>query len=592
VADANTTRYGFTKPEVGASSDTWGGKLNTGLDDIDALLGAFVLTGSSSAYVLTTGLSLAAYVAKQRFLVQWNHTNASTSPTLNVDGLGAKSIKKRDGSTSPSASDLVSGRWNEVVYDGSNLVVLNLLPSDYQPLDADLTAIAALGYTSGSYVITKTAADTWALNAITAAGLALLDDADASAQRTTLGLGTAATQNTGTSGANVPLLNGANAWSNQQTVTYSAGTAHALAAVNTNDSATVYAARIAGQRATPANNDAALIDLRLANASGTLTQFGRLGILANAVTAGAEDGQIVIWLASAGTVSTVYRFNPTSFRPAVSDTVDFGSSTVPWRNAYFASGRWLDWGNNNVRLTHASALLTLSGGQFAAAALGSAATPDYTFAGDTDTGLRRTGANAGALVAGGADVAAWDSAGLKDASGNLLQAGGKHMLPLPAAAWRAQTSNGAASYSAELTTNKQMVSGWAFDKDASEYIQCWLPMPKSWNEGTFTARIRWYAPSGAGNVVWAVQALCVGNDDALDAAWGTAQSVTDALTATGDLMVTAETSAITAAGSPAEADSLLLRVYRDAANGSDTLSADAILLSVELFPVISGANDA
>jgi hypothetical protein len=54
--------------------------------------------------------------------------------------------------------------------------------------------------------------------ACSAAGRALLDDPDATTQRTTLGLGTAATQNTGTSGANVPLLNGANAWSGQQVV--------------------------------------------------------------------------------------------------------------------------------------------------------------------------------------------------------------------------------------------------------------------------------------------------------------------------------------------------------------------------------------
>jgi hypothetical protein len=208
------------------------------------------------------------------------------------------------------------------------------------------------------------------------------------------------------------------------------------------------------------------------------------------------------------------------------------------------------------------------------------------------TGFYTIGTNNPGASANGALVWQWDATAPKDASGNVWQVGGKHALPLPASAWRAQTTNGAAFYSAELTTNRQMINGWAFDAATDEFIQCEIPMPKSWNEGTFTARIRWYAPSGSGNVVWGVQALCVGDDDAIDTAWGTAQTVTDTLTATGDMMVTAETSAITAAGSPAEADTLWVRVYRDADNGSDTFSADAILLSVELFPSISGSNDA
>jgi hypothetical protein len=66
--------------------------------------------------------------------------------------------------------------------------------------------------------IYTTASDTYAVYTLTAAGRAILDDADASAQRTTLGLGTAAVVNTGTSGATIPQNDTANTFSATQTL--------------------------------------------------------------------------------------------------------------------------------------------------------------------------------------------------------------------------------------------------------------------------------------------------------------------------------------------------------------------------------------
>lgn len=171
---------------------------------------------------------------------------------------------------------------------------------------------------------------------------------------------------------------------------------------------------------------------------------------------------------------------------------------------------------------------------------------------------------------------------------------GAHTIWIPAGALASRTTNGAAAGSVETTTNKVMLKTLDFDTATSEYAQFAIQMPKSWNEGTITARFVWSHAATTTNfgVAWAMQAVALSDDDAADAAFGTAVLVTDTGGTTNDIYVTADTSAITVAGTPAAQDWVVFQVYRAVSDAGDTMAIDARLHGIQLFYTTDAANDA
>lgn len=130
------------------------------------ITGAKTSGGSANAYTFTSdtaGTISTAYAAGMAFVFKANHSNTGAS-TLNVDGVGAKSIKKGGAQAALVANDIASGGVYFAAYEASGDCFLLLNPESgqitAQALDATLTALAAVSWASGTEALTLTAADT------------------------------------------------------------------------------------------------------------------------------------------------------------------------------------------------------------------------------------------------------------------------------------------------------------------------------------------------------------------------------------------------------------------------------------------------
>lgn len=173
---------------------------------------------------------------------------------------------------------------------------------------------------------------------------------------------------------------------------------------------------------------------------------------------------------------------------------------------------------------------------------------------------------------------------------------GRQTLVVPSRAIVPRLTNGPAVGLIEIATNKTMVVTLDFDGATAEYAQFEIPeMPKSWDKNTIIVKFVWSHASGAASygVRWNVRAKAISDGDSIDTAFGTAQSVSDTGGTADYRYTSAETSAITVGGTPANGDGIVLEIYRDPAHADDTMSThDARLHGVVVFYSTDTANDA
>lgn len=123
-----------------------------------------------------------------------------------------------------------------------------------------------------------------------------------------------------------------------------------------------------------------------------------------------------------------------------------------------------------------------------------------------------------------------------------------------------------------------------FDASTDESI-LWFFNATGYGSGNLTVQVQWYADTASsGDVIWAAQLACITpNTDTQDIetkAFGTANTVTDSHLGTTNQRLHSADITLSNTDSIAAGDYCVLKIYRDADAGGDTLTGDASLVKL------------
>lgn len=239
-------------------------------------------------------------------------------------------------------------------------------------------------------------------------------------------------------------------------------------------------------------------------------------------------------------------------------------------DVFLEEGGVINWDGGDLTLTQTGNLLAVGGGTLTGASVDTA----------TETAVGVVELATTAEVEAGTDTTR-----AVTAAGVLAAISGKQTIWIPAHAMVPRTTNGAATGTTQMATNANMFRTFDFDTATQEFVQFSIRFPKSWNEGTITFFPVWSHAATVTNfgVVWAVQAVAIGDNEAGDVAFGTEQTSTDTGGTTNNVYHGPESAAITIAGTIAENDFVMIVVKRNVADGGDTLAVDARLHGIAVM---------